>query len=955
METKLTEVDPSHESNAGECLHPQPKIASIVPNRKINVFISSKRGDDKYNTIRKELKSLIENTGLAQVYLFEDEEAATMSAGHHYIYALEDSDVCIFLIDNKDGIPAGVQAEVDTVKKKNIMAIYYFCDERSTEKTPLEQSLIGANFAKSKTVHSFADLGKNGAQALIDDIVLIYHTYCKGRLDFSRNEDTAEQIIHIGDIEKLQLPVVPRVVLNNVDLCKNHILKLVMDHTWHFVNDQTLHSNDVDLWCDHFLEILFEGKNISQFNVQQLLSALKSYQTEKHYRIVEIRWKAVQAYFSGNIEQCINYLNDALVLARDTDRPAWIINDILIDQRNQHLTLCAINNQYTQSDAQQELDKSEDKVYYPILDRLYESLREKYIDGLYKEKIKSPYTVTFGNGLNEYGNLLASAYIVAMYNGSLTHILLIYDELKRFLFYLSCRYNDWNSKFNLYKLSIFTGNKNEVSEIQDSYPEVLNKLTSENAEGIMNFCNCQPVEYLRLETQLRAFGAVGYYLTDDCFQLYQDQIVAQIRSWIFSSNPVIDIVHSVFPGLSGVARRMSQDMLSDICCWFIDQQFRIVYTEMLRFIARYIKLQKMHETKAKALVEHLCSLFDNQNDRKTIEFSSTFLWALRKQDTAMTEELDNKVSQYFPEYYKSEYRLQLSENTNKNYSKTIYAYVEQIQKDNETQGQNGRFFAHGIRFIARIRLMLLSESYVCEDEDLLDSIITTIVNTLLLSKEDTNTKLDAVSLLCCLIVRYNKAYLRNQKMYEKLLQDEENIYESGFPGIVSNVDILALKIGMQFLFVLMKKDKYAEILELMPYIHGNAATQISVSRQIKEYLENSDDVILPEKIESIVLQNVLQWLNSDHAEIRWYATAILLLLCKNPDNRNVVNHTIVGQMDSENMPVKKLIVQSIYETEGITEETKQYVISKCERDPNYIVRMACLREKELHPNSLSES
>lgn len=278
----------------------------------INVFISSKCGDDKYNTIRKELKSLIENTGLAQVYLFEDEEAATMSAGHHYIYALEDSDVCIFLIDNKDGIPAGVQAEVDTVKKKNIMAIYYFCDERSTEKTPLEQSLIGANFAKSKTVHSFADLGKNGAQALIDDIVLIYHTYCKGRLDFPRNEDTAEQIIHIGDIEKLQLPVVPRVVLNNVDLCKNHILKLVMDHTWHFVNDQALHSNDVDLWCDHFLEILFEGKNISQFNVQQLLSALKSYQTEEHYRIVEIRWKAVQAYFSGNIEQCINYLNDAL-------------------------------------------------------------------------------------------------------------------------------------------------------------------------------------------------------------------------------------------------------------------------------------------------------------------------------------------------------------------------------------------------------------------------------------------------------------------------------------------------------------------------------------------------------------------------------------------------------------------------------------------------------------------
>lgn len=98
----------------------------------------------RYNNIRSKLKDMIEGTLLANVYLFEDEQASTVSAGNHYLFALQDSDVCIFLIDNLDGVPPGVQAEIDHVKKQNIQALYYFCNEKSVEKAPLEQSLIGA-------------------------------------------------------------------------------------------------------------------------------------------------------------------------------------------------------------------------------------------------------------------------------------------------------------------------------------------------------------------------------------------------------------------------------------------------------------------------------------------------------------------------------------------------------------------------------------------------------------------------------------------------------------------------------------------------------------------------------------------------------------------------------------------------------------------------------------------
>lgn len=54
---------------------------SILPSRKLRVFISSICGDNgKYDKVRNTLKKKIEETQLAEVYLFEDEPASTLPA-----------------------------------------------------------------------------------------------------------------------------------------------------------------------------------------------------------------------------------------------------------------------------------------------------------------------------------------------------------------------------------------------------------------------------------------------------------------------------------------------------------------------------------------------------------------------------------------------------------------------------------------------------------------------------------------------------------------------------------------------------------------------------------------------------------------------------------------------------------------------------------------------------------
>lgn len=211
-------------------------------------------GDNgKYDKVRNTLKKKIEDTQLAEVYLFEDEPASTLPAEKHYTGHLEDSDVCIFLIDNADGVSQGVQKEINTARKNNIKSLFYFCDETSKEKTSLEKSLLGATFAKSKTVHKFDDLSINSTQALISDIMTVYLDYCKGRLSFkSEDEDQTLPITDLKSINSLYTPKIPKSIIDNIDRCINYILKTTVNLGPIKIPDEKASTSKIDEWAEHF-------------------------------------------------------------------------------------------------------------------------------------------------------------------------------------------------------------------------------------------------------------------------------------------------------------------------------------------------------------------------------------------------------------------------------------------------------------------------------------------------------------------------------------------------------------------------------------------------------------------------------------------------------------------------------------------------------------------------------
>ena len=909
----------------------------ITPDIKIKVFISSKCGEKKYDRIRNELKNMIEATQLAEVYLFEDKGASTVSAEEHYVWHLADSDVCIFLIDNKDGIPDGVQKEIDIVQKHGIKALYYFCDEFSKEKTALEESLMGAMFAKSKTIHSFDDFSENGAQGIISDITFIYHSYCKGRL--KQSEDSEDEL-HSVDIEKNSESgtfYIPKYVLKNTDKTKGFIMRFLFgDHFWKKDNDDS--SSIIDEWGEQFLQILLEGKTIKQFNVDMFIDVLKGIQSSGYNEFVKLRWKAIQFYFMGDIDKCIAEIKTALNSANEINQPAWVINDILIDLRNMQQKKCIIDNRFSESEAQQELNKRNDSVYYPILDRINENLQKKYTAAYIKDMTVSPYSFTIGNDLNEYGELLASSIIIPMINGSLTHILLFLEQLRIFLFSQCSRYSDWILRTGLLKFTIYSGKIKDVQGIIRAYPEVINKMESEDAESIMRFCSNHPFYYERLQCQLNAFGIVGYYLNDHSFNQYRDLMIKEIKAWILDDTAVVNTGNDIFGCLNRISHRLSQKTIFEICSLFFERKYARWYENLFKYMNNYVDLREMEETDAKKLIQYVLDLMEDEGGRKQISYVPMFLEVFRLQSPELTDELDKKVKESFPDYYNEKYVINTTDNIAE-YPNHISNMIKKVNVSNEKQGKDGIYYGHGTKDIAFIRALILRMS--CSQDFDIDSVISIVTDTLLKSREEISIKMDALDLLICIVQKYPDDYERNKGTFNRIVVEKESIKE-GKQLFSSNIDRLALEIGLQLLFTAMGEDTYRNMIELMACIQGDTRTIISVSEAVWHYLEPKGQlIVVPELIEQLLLQSALQWIQNREVDIRRNAVKILFCLLRNEQNKTVINQQLVKLIDSDGPQIKALILQRLETTENVENKIKEYIQSKCKNDSNYIIRNIC--------------
>lgn len=769
---------------------------------------------------------------------------------------------------------------------------------------------------------------------------------CSNQESSTDSSSRCESIMIDPDMDACEFS---RSLLDDVQLCSKYFLRLITEGSSIEYSKDIIPTNpfqsktisvradfiSLDSWGEQFLDILFKGESIRRFNTELFLKSLEGLQSMDLHHVVKIRWKAIQAYYSGNEKQALYSLQEALQYARSHNLPLWLIDDILIDMRNRQIAYSYHHSEKLNNSAQEELDQRQEVLYYPVLDRIDKDQYGEYIDQFYKLSVQSPYTVSLGENFEANAKSLAQSLIVAMYYGSLTHLHLCYARLKNSLYFYSCKFGDGFLRINLLKYILFLGDKGEAAEYLKSHPDVLNSITATDAVNLMNFSKCKPLESERILCILRAFGAIGYYLPDEDFSGYMEIILSKTHDWLDGKWDSYPFGFNILDCLSKVCLRIPQDNLADICCSYLAHHYTGWYTELFRFMNHAIDIRKMSMQKAQQLIQQITLSLSDPDQRKQFSGIPMFLCTLRKQNRALTEGLNKAIQKYLPDFYSNTYSLETTTQKSVDLPVHLERYLNSIAHENAVQGQNGAY-TYGQDYAGTVRNLLLDDQGKYSD-DLLDKTVSIMQQTIMKSRQTDSEKASAVSVLICIVLKYPDTWRRNSSIIQDICNSYPVLVCSSDSDIFSSWSTAAYHFSLQMLSAAIGSFHLWEFSSSLAEA-DEAAEAIAIAKIIDDYLQDKVDANLPPAIEAIILQKILQWEQADQQDLRYKAVAIMIKLYRKPDYRKSIESSLIQIAARDDSYIKALILRSLDAMPDLPSEIREEIIKKCKNSTNFVIR-----------------
>ena len=117
--------------------------------------------------------------------------------------------------------------------------------------------------------------------------------------------------------------------------------------------------------------------------------------------------------------------------------------------------------------------------------------------------------------------------------------------------------------------------------------------------------------------------------------------------------------------------------------------------DMFSLIRDAINFDRASAIQVAELLNAIIMIVKNPEERTQIPNIESALYTLRKKFKSQTEDLDKCIAEEMPNFYNDAYRLETTDKENDDMPEFVRLQTEQILKDNERQGKNGCFSAHG--------------------------------------------------------------------------------------------------------------------------------------------------------------------------------------------------------------------------------------------------------------------
>ena len=903
--------------------------------RKLTIFISSKI-DERYRLIRYALKTLLMETGLvASVYAFE-QEASSQNTQSAYLGEVSQSDLCIFLIDNADGVSDAVYKEHKQAINTGIHRLYFFCDERNKDEIPLHSELRQSGEIIYRTIHEFAEIPKVAYELAIQDLLDCYRKKASN-LDSdieitSDIQPTAKaHTFQVDSLIKLDKNVFARYSSNNI------LVRVLNPYGEKLFPNEKDSSTLCDNLCADFLRMVIGRKTFSIDVFTQLKDAVLSEPAAINdiADVLRIRFDAIAEFFSGNLDACLINICEAYNLIKgDESIPQWLANDIAIDMRNISDMLDQTKNQMNfNSKGQDILNQCTESVYYPLLDRFAENQKTKLLKEHFEMLTESPYTNRVGI-MNGAFDDIASCFNIAVRFGSLTNIQITCNRYAEVLFtkYVDCK--DVRLFRELARVYINGQDEKSLGKVFKAYRNSVDALTVDDIEVIIGTIETVPFRHKRFQSVCLLLEYFGYYMSDEQYKNQEDIFFAQSNAWCEDADSrIVSTGYFILRTVRSIIGRSDNMLLLALTLTFFSKSIWIFCGEALK-VLQHIDYAKCTEEIQTRVMEQLVTLLAMENLASNTQLNNAII-QYRKIATVDISDLDSAVKEKNPTFYNGVYDLEIGLDNNPQVH--LDKYIKEARQ-RITPNESGVYYSlYSYDPYEVIRNILKNESIRLEADEV-SEMVNLIQDTILNESNQSDTKEGALLLAI---------YLRNTypdhgawgQFSELITAHEVEITNARFDSLLGRSSPNLVRCCYHLLKISLGCTSFEDIaIDFATMSSYSKRDFISALCYLGNYLSDADIDMVDNGILGIILNFVLSVGEDKHSDALYYAIVALKELLQAKSYAAAALIRLSYLMINADSNMKVLILRNVSKTDYIKTDIGQHILQNGRTNNHYFVK-----------------
>ena len=752
---------------------------TYIAQEKVKLFISSGMSSEDLREIRHDIHQLLNDSPYVRGWLFEYEGASTYAAELEYRMKVKDAHVCAFIIDGRCEIPEGVQKELDEAARGNKKCFYYFYKTSHEGPRKLRDGLKGPEGAHYCEVDRLSEIPVLIQKDVVEEIFFTYRVYARGYAAWDVGGANPSSMAMAGDV------FVNRPSLSGYPTCE-----AILNRFLYNTGAEPEVPEGLDGSMASFLDVMLGNSSIAGFRVSQVLGELKERLPEAYYPTIELRWRAIQQFFLGDLNEAFELEKMALERSKKANLPTWFTDDILIDLRNLEMEVDRLHNIiYRQGSYQDEINDQNREIQLPLVDRITSDLLESIAAEELKKRVQSAYTITFGTPADKWVGMLVKLLAAAVHYGSLTHIRLFN---KRMRLVASCLWRITGNRANLiaeFKLAIVTSTAKDLRGFISNNGSLFGEMTYNEADSAFSFAWNHASGYDKNEIRVTAFAVLAAFLSEAEYSTAERNAKCLCNEMLaHEAIPPRDL-HRLLLACYSIS---GSEWVIDVVIAALNKGPRTYWANEALSFLRDVDSERLclNDVKAEILLRALgLHAVDEKAEKREIVDAIAGVWSLPVRQAEWFPSFKEGLS----EYQETVLSIRCGANDDVFVSQMLEKSLASIRKDNQTQGVNGMWAQSAVDYYGRIEALL--ERGEPKGSAFIEECAIACAETLLTRSQTEMARWGACLLLLTLVSRDPKL-LHNEELTVKLADVNENNY-IGLPlGLLGEHGRRAVRIAL---------------------------------------------------------------------------------------------------------------------------------------------------------------